>query len=142
MPSPNPKWRNALLPATATLQDAIRNLNDSALQIALVVSPEEMLIGTITDGDIRRGLLRGLSLSSRVDDIVHREPLVAPPELGREIVLQLNRETNAFIREPQRSAGDTYTTVGSGSPEEVADFVRRDRELWSRITRELKIEPE
>ena len=91
MPSPNPKWRNALLPATATLQDAIRNLNDSALQIALVVSPEEMLIGTITDGDIRRGLLRGLSLSSRVDDIVHREPLVAPQELGREIVLQLMR---------------------------------------------------
>ena len=44
------------------------------------------------DGDIRRGLLRGLSLSSRVDDIVHREPLVAPPELGREIVLHDARD--------------------------------------------------
>jgi len=52
-------WRKALLPADATLQQAIRNLDDSALQIVLVVSPEGVLLGTITDGDIRRGLLRG-----------------------------------------------------------------------------------
>ena len=50
-------WRKALLPADATLQQAIRNLDQSGLQIVVVVENGDTLIGTITDGDIRRGLL-------------------------------------------------------------------------------------
>jgi dTDP-glucose pyrophosphorylase len=82
-------WRRSLLPVGATLQEAIRNLDDTALQIALVVSPDGELLGTLTDGDIRRGLLRGLALDSSIAEIVHRAPLVAPPQLGRDLVLQL-----------------------------------------------------
>lgn len=82
-------WRNALLPATATLQQTIRNLDETALQIALVVSPENVLLGTITDGDIRRGLLRGLDMNSPVDTIIHQNPLVVPSHLSREAVFQL-----------------------------------------------------
>jgi dTDP-glucose pyrophosphorylase len=87
--APSEPWRKALLPADATLQQAIRNLDETALQVALVVSPDGSLLGTITDGDIRRGLLRGLDMSSSIDAIIHREPLVAPTQLGRDTVLQL-----------------------------------------------------
>ena len=48
-----------------------------------------MLEGTICDGDIRRGLLKGLDLNSPIASIIHHNPLVVPPELGRELVLQL-----------------------------------------------------
>jgi dTDP-glucose pyrophosphorylase len=82
-------WGKALLPADATLQEAIRNLDETALQIVLVVSAEGALLGTLTDGDIRRGLLRGLELKSPIATIVHSEPLVVPPQLGRDTVLQL-----------------------------------------------------
>jgi dTDP-glucose pyrophosphorylase len=82
-------WRKALLQTTATVQDAIRNLESSSLQIALVVSEDGALIGTITDGDIRRGLLRGLDLTSPIDMIVRHEALVAPAHLPREMVLSL-----------------------------------------------------
>src|SRR5450631_256151 len=82
-------WRKALLPLGATLHQAIRNLDESALQIALVVSTDGRLIGTLTDGDIRRGLLRGLDLQSIVDSIIYRDPLVVPPQLTRDMVLQL-----------------------------------------------------
>jgi len=82
-------WRKALLRADATFQQAIRSLDESALQIILVVSADGTLLGTLTDGDIRRGLLRGLDLGSTIDAIINREPLVAPPQLGRDIVLQL-----------------------------------------------------
>ena len=82
-------WRKALLPADASLQQAIRNLDESGLQIALVVSTDDMLVGTLTDGDVRRGLLRGLNLNSSIDSITYREPLVVPPQLGRDMVLQL-----------------------------------------------------
>ncbi len=82
-------WRKALLHAGATLQQAIRNLDESAVQIVLVLSTDGVLLGTITDGDIRRGLLRGLTLDSPIDTIVYGEPLVVPPQMGRETVLQL-----------------------------------------------------
>jgi len=88
-PTPTDPWRKALLPTDATLQRAIRNLDESSLQIALVVSPDGVLVGTLTDGDIRRGLLRGLDLDSSIDSIIYREPLVVPPQLGRDTVLQL-----------------------------------------------------
>lgn len=83
------QWRKTILPLGATLHQAIRSLDESALQIALIVSADGALIGTLTDGDIRRGLLRGLDLQSAVDSIVYRDPLVAPPQLSRETVLQL-----------------------------------------------------
>jgi dTDP-glucose pyrophosphorylase len=84
-------WRAARITADATLQATIRNLDASGLQIALVVEPSGVLLGTVTDGDIRRGLLRGLDLSVSVDKIMYREPLVVPPALGRDTVLQLMR---------------------------------------------------
>jgi dTDP-glucose pyrophosphorylase len=85
----NEPWRMALLPVDSTLQQAIRCLDASSLQIAIVTSPDGRMVGTVTDGDIRRGLLRGLELGSPVEGIIHREPLVVPPQWGRDMVLQL-----------------------------------------------------
>lgn len=82
-------WRKALLPSEATLQQAIHSLEETALQIALVISKDGALLGTLTDGDIRRGLLRGLDLNSSIDSIIHREPLVVPPRMSRDMALQL-----------------------------------------------------
>jgi dTDP-glucose pyrophosphorylase len=82
-------WRKALLSPDATLQDAIRNLDQTALRIVLAVSPDGALCGTLTDGDIRRGLLRGLSLTDSIGLVINRDPLVVPPQLGCETVLQL-----------------------------------------------------
>lgn len=83
------RWHKAVLPIDATLQQAIRNLDETALQIALVTSPDGILVGTLTDGDIRRGLLRGLDMNSAVTSIIKREPLVVPPGISRDMVLQL-----------------------------------------------------
>src|ERR1700679_2430486 len=78
------RWREALLPVDADLPRAIRNLDETGLQIILVVSSDGTLLGTLTDGDIRRGLLRGLDLSSPIGPIINRDPLVVPRHLGRE----------------------------------------------------------
>jgi dTDP-glucose pyrophosphorylase len=93
------RWRKALLPVTATLQQAISNLNDSALQIILVVSERDVLLGTVTDGDIRRGLLRGFDLNSAIDSLMTREPLVIPEGMPRTTVVQL-MQTNKIHQLP------------------------------------------
>lgn len=73
----------------STMQQAIRNLDQVAIKIIMVVNEEGQLQGTISDGDIRRGLLKGLDLNSPISSIVHRSAFVVPPEMRRETVTQL-----------------------------------------------------
>ncbi len=73
------------------MQQAIRNLNETSLQIAMVVSGDGLLLGIVTDGDIRRGVLRGLDLTGSIDSITFRDPLVVTPQVERETALQLMR---------------------------------------------------
>lgn len=82
-------WRRALLAHTATIQEAIRNLDQVAIKIVLVVDDSGKLVGTISDGDIRRGLLRGLDMGSPIATVIHRNPFVVPPEMTRETIMQL-----------------------------------------------------
>lgn len=80
-------WRRALLSKDMTIRDVVENLDGTGFQIALVVNHNQFLFGTVTDGDIRRGLLRGLDLSAPVSEVVNQDPLVVTPELGCDSVL-------------------------------------------------------
>lgn len=82
-------WRQTLLPLGSTIQEAIECLENSSLQIVLVVAEGSKLVGTLTDGDIRRALLRGLSLRDTFDGIIRSNPFVAPLGMSRDLVLQL-----------------------------------------------------
>jgi dTDP-glucose pyrophosphorylase len=82
-------WRQAILTNNSTIEAVIRNLDKVAIKIVLVINEEGTLEGTISDGDIRRGLLRGLDINSSIESIVYRNPIVVSPDLGREIVRQL-----------------------------------------------------
>ena len=82
-------WRQAILPIHSTIHDAIINLDKVAIKVVLVVNEKRKLEGTISDGDIRRGLLRGLHLSSPIESIVFRTPMVVSLDMVRETVRQL-----------------------------------------------------
>lgn len=82
-------WQRTLLTPDATVADAIRNLNETSAQIVIVVSQQRELAGTLTDGDIRRGLMRGHGLDSAIEGLIQRNPLVVPPQLDRETVLRI-----------------------------------------------------
>ncbi len=82
-------WSKAILPLNSSIHDVISNLNKVAIKIVLVVNEERQLEGTISDGDIRRGLLRGLDINSPIESIVFRNPLVVYRDMGRETVRQL-----------------------------------------------------
>lgn len=82
-------WRKAILNADANIQQAIRNLDQVGIKIVMVVNDVDELEGTISDGDIRRGLLKGLDLNSSIESVIRHNPLVVPPEMGRDMVMQL-----------------------------------------------------
>ncbi len=94
------QWRRTLLPLNdSSVQDAIQSLDSSGLKIVLVVEAEQRLIGTISDGDVRRGLLRGLTLDAPIAEIVQRSPFVVPPEMHADTVLQMMR-ANSLTQMP------------------------------------------
>jgi len=82
-------WKNSLIPADATIRDAIKTINDGGFEIAIVADGEEKLLGTVTDGDIRRGLLDGLDMSAPAKKIMNRDPLVAPPDTSHKGLLKI-----------------------------------------------------
>ncbi|MBE7438850.1 MAG: NTP transferase domain-containing protein [Spirochaetales bacterium] len=68
-----PDYHKALIKPDHSIRQAIQQLNENAMQILLVVSEGEKLIGTITDGDIRRGILRELPLTGPVETVMQRD---------------------------------------------------------------------
>ena len=82
-------WSRTMLQIDSRIQEAALILNETALKIVLITDGSGTLMGTISDGDIRRGLLKGLELSSPIESIVNREALAVPPDLSREVVIQL-----------------------------------------------------
>ena len=57
----------------------------------MITNEEKILVGTLTDGDIRRGLINGLDLSDIITDIVNWQPLVARLSWKSDMVLQVMR---------------------------------------------------
>ncbi|WP_289102333.1 nucleotidyltransferase family protein [uncultured Marinobacter sp.] len=70
-------WRKALVNSDATLEQAIEVLDKAALRIALVVDANDTLLGTLTDGDVRRALLKHLSLDTQVNQVMNATPKTA-----------------------------------------------------------------
>jgi len=70
-------WRRALINSDATLEQAIEVLDKAALRIALVVDANDTLLGTLTDGDVRRALLKHLSLETPVNQVMNDQPKTA-----------------------------------------------------------------
>lgn len=70
------QFKSALISQHISIKDALVKLNQTALQILLVVDSKEKLLGTITDGDVRRGLLKGLTLDDNIGPIVFKNPTV------------------------------------------------------------------
>lgn len=64
-----------LISHTVTIKDALVALNEitSEVQSLLVVDDSQRLVGTLTDGDIRRGLISGAGLSDAVCSIMHKD---------------------------------------------------------------------
>jgi dTDP-glucose pyrophosphorylase len=119
------EWRATLVRDSATIREAIRAIDDSALQIALVVDGEQCLVGTVTDGDVRRGLLRGVALDTVVADIMNRRTASCPAALGRDAALAVMRSADVKQVPLLDTAGHV---VGL---EIVGDVVKRtQRDNW------------
>jgi dTDP-glucose pyrophosphorylase len=70
-------WRPAGIAPTDTIMTALAAIQRGSLQIALVVDSQARLLGVVTDGDIRKHILKGVSLDSAIGPLMNTSPVTA-----------------------------------------------------------------
>lgn len=96
-------WTAAIIKRTADLRLAIMRLDQTALKILLVVDDSSRLIGTVTDGDIRRALLLGAALEAEIGGIMNISPTTVRDTTPASHVKDLMR-VNKFHQIPALTA--------------------------------------
>jgi dTDP-glucose pyrophosphorylase len=78
-----------LVSPSLPIGECLAALDRNAAGILLVVDEDMTLLGTITDGDVRRGLLRGLTFDDTATDVMHRKPIKMPEGMSRDQLITL-----------------------------------------------------
>lgn len=80
----------------ATIKKALKVIAGGNIKIAAVIDKKDKLIGTITDGDIRRGFLKGLDINSSIKSIINNKPITGKKNDSKEKLLNisLSKEVN------------------------------------------------
>jgi dTDP-glucose pyrophosphorylase len=95
-PEATNNWRNAILDLTSTVKDAIRVINDTGLKIAMIIDDELKFVGIVSDGDIRRGLLKGIEMDGSVSRILQKNCITVLANMDRGSVIALMNSNSIF----------------------------------------------
>lgn len=82
-------WQKTLISESSTIKQALEIINSEALRVAVVVDQDKKLLGMITDGDIRRGLLNELVLTDSVVKVMNSKPITAQQGTSKEHLVEL-----------------------------------------------------
>jgi len=84
-------WERVAVSGSTSLAVAIEHIDRTGMQAALVVDDNLRLLGTVTDGDVRRALLRGFALDTPIRDVMNPNPRTLRVGTSREDVLAFMR---------------------------------------------------
>lgn len=87
-------WKNIVVYAEQTLLETMKIIDDTSLQFAVVVNKENQLLGTVTDGDIRRSILRGEELNTCIYNVMNKIPVFAYEYNTRNECLDILKKYN------------------------------------------------
>ena len=76
----------------ASIKQALKVIDKGAIKVAVVLSDDGLLLGMLSDGDIRRALLNGMSLDDSITSIINKHPVVANINDTKERILELANE--------------------------------------------------
>lgn len=85
-------WQTCRVAPNASVETAMEHIQASELRIAIVTTDEDRLLGVVTDGDIRRGILDGVGMDAPVTEIMTNRPVTAHENDGQQMIARLMRE--------------------------------------------------
>lgn len=82
-------WEHTLVLENQNLREVLQVIDRSGRQMALVVDSERRLIGTLSDGDIRRWFIVGGTINDLAGEVCNRSPHTALEGVGRSALRKL-----------------------------------------------------
>jgi dTDP-glucose pyrophosphorylase len=82
-------WQKLLISSDTSIRDAISVIDQASLQHCLVVDAQRTLMGVVSDGDVRRGILRGVDIDGSVATVMNDNPVTAEAGLSRDAYLNV-----------------------------------------------------
>lgn len=90
------RLQNVLISPKLSVKQALKKMDQAGEKILLVVGPERRLLGSVTDGDIRRWILKSGRMSAPITRVMNVSPLVLPEvhdrEKAKDIITRQNIE--------------------------------------------------
>ncbi len=83
-----------LIDQDASIKQTLVVLNKNEEKIALVVNKKKILIGTVTDGDIRRGILDGHNLETKCKDVMNKSFFSATNEISEFEAIEIMKKND------------------------------------------------
>ena len=77
---------------TVSIRDAINNLVHTSQRIVFVINKSNNFLGTIADGDIRRGLINGLTLNDPINLITNKKPIITNKKIHETEIKKLMKK--------------------------------------------------
>ena len=116
-------WESTLIAPATSLREALSIIDNTGRQMAIVVDQRKHLIGTLSDGDIRRWLIGGGTIDDLVDKVCNRNPITASASMSTDALIGLMR-TKGIRQVPLVDGQNTVTGLST-----VDDYLQcADRE--------------
>jgi len=115
-------WKEIVVGPQTSLREAIGIIDRSSLQVALVLADDGRLSGVLTDGDIRRAILRGDDLDIAASQVMNSNATQVSARMPREEMLALMRR-RSFHHLPL--VDESGLVVGLVTLDELVGAVRR-----------------
>ena len=81
-------WRRCRVSKDASIEEAMEQIQNGELRVAIITGEDDRLVGVVTDGDIRRGILNGHELESLVTEVMSENPVTVHEEEDRGAIKQ------------------------------------------------------
>ncbi len=115
-------WKNVVVSPVTPLGDAIARIDAAGIQVALVLDASGRLAGVLSDGDVRRAMLRGQSLQTPTGEVMNPHATSVLAQTPREEMLALMRR-QVFHHLPL--VDETGRVVGLATLDELIGVVAR-----------------
>ena len=131
--------------ATKTIKEAIKKIQLNENKIVYVVDKKNVIIGTITDGDVRRGLIKGLNLEHDVTKFMNKKFSYAKLIKGKKIYIKYlninNNQIPIINSKNQLIANDSIQDIKKNYNNEIVimagGFGKRLKPLTNKIPKPM-----
>lgn len=104
-------FKKLMIASDEKIFKAIEILDNTEKKIVLVTDEKKRLLGTITDGDIRRGLIKKIEIDQSVNKIMNKKPIYISHHISRNDALNIMKDKDILhlpITDKEKKIIDIY----------------------------------